>query len=79
MKFHSLGCKWIISAVLLGLSSLKNEKYSQASKISFLAVCCEKKAQLIYPAYFEKKNIFVTVMSNFSVCFKIKHLKLWKL
>lgn len=56
MKIFSLGCKWIISAVLLGLSSLKNEKYSQAFKISFPAMRYEKKAQLIYPTHFEKKS-----------------------
>lgn len=51
MKVCSLGCKWIISAVLLGLSSLRNEKYIQACKIIFPAAHYEKKAQLIYATH----------------------------
>jgi len=74
IKFHSLGSKWIISVVLLGLSSLRNKKYNQVTKISFPAVCCEKKTQLICPTHFEKK-IFMTVVRNFSVCLKTKNLK----
>lgn len=56
MKVCSLGCKWIVSAVLLGLSSLRNEKYIQACKIVFPAAHYAKKAQLIYTTHFEKKS-----------------------